>query len=253
MASASRITSPATLLLDEPSLPPLESGDHLDQRTFHERYEAMPENFRAELIGGIVFTPSPLSIPHGRSHIPLSGWLWLYEQETPGVQAFDNVTVILGAESEPQPDGCLIIEPECGGQARSKGNYLHGAPEWMAEIASSTEAIDLHLKKADYEKAGVKEYVVVALRQRRVFWFVARKGRFEELPAGPDGVLRSEVFPGLWLDPLALLELDGRRLRPVLQRGLKTKEHAACVAELAARGERKVKASGKSRDSKRRR
>jgi hypothetical protein len=33
-------------------LPLVEAGDHLDQVTFHERYKAMPEAFRAELIGG---------------------------------------------------------------------------------------------------------------------------------------------------------------------------------------------------------
>ena len=33
-------------------IPPLEAGDHLDQKTFHERDKAMPGNIRAELIGG---------------------------------------------------------------------------------------------------------------------------------------------------------------------------------------------------------
>ena len=28
-------------------LPPLEDGDRLDQPTFHERYEAMPESVRS--------------------------------------------------------------------------------------------------------------------------------------------------------------------------------------------------------------
>jgi hypothetical protein len=50
------------------SLPPLEQGDHLDQKTFHARYEAMPEGTRAELIGGVVYMPSPLKLPHGKSH-----------------------------------------------------------------------------------------------------------------------------------------------------------------------------------------
>jgi Uma2 family endonuclease len=249
MSSASRVTSAATLL-DKQRLPPLEPGDHLDQKTFHERYEAMPEDFRAELIGGIVFVSSPLRITHSRHHPALGGWLWLYEQETKGVQAFDNVTVVLGPNSEPQPDGCLIIEPERSGQAYFEDDYVHGPPEWMAEIASSTETIDLHLKKADYEKAGVKEYVVVALRQQRVLWFVSRNGRFVDLPPGADGILRSEVFPGLWLDPKALLNLDGRKLRRVLQRGLKTKEHAAFVAELAVRAGKGKRAKPKWRSSK---
>jgi hypothetical protein len=42
------------------------------------------------------------------------------------------------------------------------------------------------------------------------------------------------VFPGLWLDPQALLELNAPRLREVLQRGLDTPEHAAFVRQLAA-------------------
>src|SRR5271156_1111031 len=43
-----------------PMLPPLENGDHLDQPTFHARYEAMPSGTRAQLIGGIVYMGSPL-------------------------------------------------------------------------------------------------------------------------------------------------------------------------------------------------
>src|SRR5262245_22611124 len=46
-------------------LPPLEAGDHLAQATFHARYEAMPPDFRAELIGGVVFVPSPIRLEHG--------------------------------------------------------------------------------------------------------------------------------------------------------------------------------------------
>ena len=58
------------------ALPPLENGDHLDQKTFHERYEPMPEDFRAELIGGIVFVSSPLKPRHGRTGAKVIGWLF---------------------------------------------------------------------------------------------------------------------------------------------------------------------------------
>lgn len=217
------------------TLPPLENGERLDQKTFHARYEAMPEGTRAELIGGIVYMPSPLKLPHGRMHSRVSHWLANYEDTTPGVEAYDNVTAILGEESEPQPDVCLIIAPEKGGQMRvNKDEYLEGAPELIAEVASSSEFFDLHAKKDDYERAGVGEYIVVALRQNRVFWFISRNGQFEELALGADGIYRSEVFPGLWLDPAALLRRDGARLREVLQQGLATPEHAAFVARLAA-------------------
>src|SRR5436190_7692236 len=88
----------------EGPMPPLETGDHLDQKTFHARYEAMPPGTRAELIGGIVFMPSPLKRPHGRIHLAINGWLWNYSKATPGVEAFDNATAILNEENEPQPD-----------------------------------------------------------------------------------------------------------------------------------------------------
>jgi Uma2 family endonuclease len=211
----------------------LENGDHLDQKTFHARYEAMPEGTRAELIGGIVFMSSPLKRPHGRMHKRASHWLTEYEDATPGTEGFDNATIIIGEESEPQPDLCLLIAPDKGGQSREEDEYIIGAPEFIMEIASSTESIDLNRKRREYAESGVREYLVVVIRQARVFWFVSRNGHFEDLQPGTDGVYRSEVFPGLWLDPAALLRLDAARLREVLQQGLATPEHAAFVARLA--------------------
>jgi Uma2 family endonuclease len=219
---------------DEPTpLPPLKAGDRLDQPTFHARYEAMPEDFRAELIGGVVYVPSPLKRPHGRMHAIVSHWLATYEDDTPGTETYDNATTILGPENEPQPDlALLILSPEHG-RTRDQDEYIAGPPELIVEVASSSEDIDLHAKRADYERTGVKEYVVVALRRARVYWFVSRGGRFADLPPGADGILRSEVFPGLWLDPAALLRRDRGRLLDVLRQGLATPEHAAFVSRLA--------------------
>jgi Uma2 family endonuclease len=218
------------------NIPPLENGDHLDQKTFHERYEAMPENVRAELIGGVVFMTPLQKRPRGRTQFQLLQWLGEYERVTPGTEGAVNPTTVIGPESEPQPDGCLLILPECGGQAWFDENeYLNGAPEFVAEIASATESIDLKLKKLDYEKAGVREYVVVALRQKKVFWFIRRRGKFRDLARGADGIFRSEVFPGLGLDPDALLRHDRKRVLAVLRDGLASPEHAAFVAKLARR------------------
>lgn len=215
-------------------VPPLEPGDHLDQKTFHTRYEAMPEDVKAELIGGVVYMPAALRRKHGRASINVSKWLGAYEDATLGVEAYDNTTTIMGEESEPQPDFSLIILPDCGGQMRfTEDDYLEGAPELIVEVASSTESYDLHSKKRDYELCGVKEYLVVALRQKKVYWFVSRDGTFEEFSPSDDGIYRSPIFPGLWLDPQALLELNGRRLLDVLQQGLATSDHADFVKSLA--------------------
>jgi Uma2 family endonuclease len=155
-----------------------------------------------------------------------------YEEATPGTEAFDNASAILGDDSEPQPDACLLINVPGLGQTGDQDGYIAGAPELIVEVASSSAAIDLHRKRDDYQRAGVREYLVVVLRQARVVWWVLRQGAFAELAPGPDGVYRSEVFPGLWLDPAALLRGDGPRLREVLRQGLATPEHAAFVARL---------------------
>jgi Uma2 family endonuclease len=215
------------------TVPPLENGDHLDQPTFHARYEAMPEDCRAELVGGIVYMASPHKDPHSKAQQLVSHWLGEYAEATPGTDALLNNTQILGPDSEPEPDGCLFILPEYGGQVHiDKDEYLNGAPELIVEVGSATESIDLNRKKLDYQKAGVREYVVLALRTQQVFWFIRQRGQYKEVPLPADGIFRSRVFPGLWLDAEAILSSDRRRVLAALREELATPEHAAFVAKL---------------------
>ena len=232
-----RQTAPAPhAILSVSHLPPVEVGDHLDQATFHARYEAMSPDFRAELIGGVVFVPSPLRSEHGESHALVMGWLTNYWIATPGTRVRDKATAILGDDSEPQPDAALVIDSESGGQSSiSEDGYATGPPELIVEVASSSESIDLHAKRRDYEQAGVSEYVVVVLRQRVVRWFVLQDGTYREVEADVHGMFKSSVFPGLWLDAPALLRLDGRQAMATLQHGIETPEHAAFVQQLQAR------------------
>lgn len=228
MEGESTMGNPTTI-----TVPCLEAGDHLAQPTFHERYLAMSCGFRAELIGGIVIVPSPLSPEHGACHALVMGWLTTYWIATPGTQARDNATAILGQASEPQPDGALIIEPASGGQTGfSSDGYATGPPELIVEVASSSAAIDLHAKRCDYEQAGVLEYIVVVLRQHAVRCFALRDGVYQDVVAAADGIFKSVVFPGLWLHADALLDLNGRQVMGTLHQGLATPEHTAFVQRL---------------------
>jgi hypothetical protein len=76
---------------------------------------------------------------------------------------------------------------------------------------------------------------VVALRQNQVFWFARRKGKFKDLSPGNDGVFRSEIFPGLWLDGAAFLRRGRKRLLAVLRQGLASPEHDALARKPAVR------------------
>lgn len=210
----------------DPGLPLLQPGDHLDRATFHARYSQMPEDVRAELIEGIVYLPSPVRAAHGRVHAEAVGWLGAYKEATPCISILNSPTVFLGDRSEPQPDVCLTLAPERGGQTREE-QFIIGAPELVVEVAYSSESYDLHSKKRDYERAGVTEYVVVLLREQRVVWFNRREDRFDEMAPAEDGLFRSQTLPGLWLDPAALLRLDSAAVRQAVERGLATPEHSA--------------------------
>jgi hypothetical protein len=214
--------------------PPLVHGQRLNQAEFLRRYEATPPGFKAELIGGVVHVPSPVGSDHGISSADLIGWLVYYRARTPGTQVLDNATTAMDELGVPQPDAQLRIAPECGGQTRDEGKIVHGAPELVSEIARTSRSIDLGGKRIDYERAGVKEYVVVTLAPDDVHWYVRRGKKLVRVRPGRDGLYRSKVFPGLWLDPAALLNQDIAGVFAALDRGLASPEHAAFVARLAA-------------------
>jgi Uma2 family endonuclease len=222
-------------------IPPLENGDRLSRAEFERRYEAMPHLKKAELIEGVVYVPSPVRHRfHGEPHSYVMGWLVLYKAHTPGVQVSDNSTVRLDLDNEPQPDALLLIAPERGGQTHlSEDGYIEGAPELVMEVASSSASYDLHAKLHVYRRNGVQEYVVWRVLDEEVDWFVLREGQYERLQPDSDGLFRSEVFGGLWLDPAALVREDLATVLTTVQQGLASSEHAAFVARLhAARPER---------------
>ncbi|MGC8640099.1 MAG: Uma2 family endonuclease [Isosphaeraceae bacterium] len=212
----------------------LVEGQRLDQPTFHALYEATPPGTRAELINGVVLMPSPVGPPQGRATLPTLMWLGFYQANTPGVEALVDTSTAMGLKSEPQPDALLRILAECRGRTQADHRFVHGVPELVVEVAHTSRYTDLGPKFEDYERVGVLEYVVRAIEPDEILWFVLRRGRFVDLSPDPDGIYRSEVFPGLWLAPDALLAGNIPRLQAVVNLGCATQEQAAFVAQLAA-------------------
>jgi Uma2 family endonuclease len=217
-------------------VPPLEPGDRLSRDEFERRYRAMPQIKKAELIEGVVYMPSPARFKrHSGPHADVLGWLYVYKAATPGVESADNSTVRLDLANEPQPDAILFIEPPCGGQVRvSDDDYVEEAPELVVEIASSSASYDLGPKLEAYRRNGVREYVVWRALDREIDWFVLTDGQYRRLQPGDDGLYRSEVFAGLWLDGKAILDGNHARVIECVQLGLQSKDHAAFVLRLAA-------------------
>lgn len=212
--------------------PLLEAGDRLSREEFERRYERMPNLKKAELIEGIVYMPSPVSASnHGFPQSDLGYCLCFYAWETPGVKCADNSTVRLDIDNEPQPDLILLKLPQKGGQARlSADGYLEGAPELVVEIVGSSRAYDLHQKKEVYRRNGVREYLAWITGQQRLVWWQLHEGEYQEIVPQTDGLLKSLVFPGLWLDAQALLRDDKKAVMAALRQGLESPEHKAFLS-----------------------
>ncbi|MEN9240105.1 MAG: Uma2 family endonuclease [Thermostichales cyanobacterium SZTDM-1c_bins_54] len=208
------------MLSTEAKIPPLENGDHLTRAEFERRYQAMPQVRKAELIEGTVYIMgSPLRLAsHGQPHADIIGWLSVYRAATPGVVLAIEPTVRLDPDNEPQPDAVLFIP---GRQAIiTPDDYIQGSPELIVEIAASSAAIDLHDKKRAYRRNRVQEYLVWRTLEGELDWFSLQADDYVPLPRDGEGIVRSQIFPGLWLTVPALLAGDLAEVLRVLQKGL---------------------------------
>ncbi len=215
------------------SIPPLENGDSLTRLEFERRYNAMPHLKKAELVEGIVYMASPLRFePHAEPHGNLMGWLWTYKIATPGVRLGDNPTVRLDFDNQPQPDAVLLIDSQFGGQSKlSSDGYIEGAPELVAEVAASTATIDLRDKKRAYRRNGVKEYIVWQVSDGKLDWFMLENEDYISLIPEND-MIKSRIFPGLWLAVSSLISGDMTQVMATLQMGLASAEHQTFKQQL---------------------
>jgi Uma2 family endonuclease len=182
--------------------------------------------------------PSPVGAArHGIPDALLVTWLGDYARSTPIASCASNTTVRLDLDNEPQPDSLLRLLPAHGGRSRIDAEgYVEGPPELVVEVTASRASYDLHDKLDVYRRSGVREYLVYRVDDADADWFVLEAGRYERLRADADQVLRSRVFPGLWLDVAGLLRGDARSLHACLERGLASAEHARFLAGSAREG-----------------
>lgn len=209
-------------------IPPLENGDRLTQAEFHRRYIAMPQVKKVELIEGVVHMPSPIRSTHASAHAAVMGALFVYAASMPDVDVGDNATVLLDADNEVQPDA-LLRRTVDGASTISPKDYIVGPPELIVEIAGTSAAYDLHDKKHVYRRSGVQEYAIWVLYENDLLWFRLVEGQYVQVQPDETGVIRSNSFPGLWIDVPALLAGELSAVLQSVQNGLADKSHAAFV------------------------
>jgi Uma2 family endonuclease len=168
--------------------------------TFEEFCVVVPGGQKADLIDGVIYMASPDSIEDNR----LNGWLlwvmdaFIEERGLEGLLNFSRVAYRLDEHSSPEPDIGFI-----GGRKLKfvKKGYVNCAPDAAIEIVSPDSIHrDYVVKRAKYEKAGVREYWIIDPMEEKVtFLRLGADGLFKEVrPRG--GVFVSKVLPGFWFD-----------------------------------------------------
>jgi len=129
-----------------------------EQRFSWQDYQSWPDDERWELIGGLAYAMSPApSIKHqsvaarlySRLERALAG-----KACSPFIRPID---VHLSDFDVVQPDVLVVCD-----RSKITPSHIEGAPEVVVEVLSPATAVkDQREKKALYERAGVKEYVLV--------------------------------------------------------------------------------------------
>ncbi len=85
-----------------------------------------------------------------------------------------------------------------------------------------------------FEVNGVSEYILWRDKDQTIDWFILRRGKYQRLAPTKNGLLKSKVFPGLWLDAKALIAGDMIKVLETVQQGIASPEHRRFVAKMRA-------------------
>ena len=164
-----------------------------------EDYKVLPETGpRYQLVEGeLRMAPAPNRY-HQRIVLNIAFLLqqWIDTDEGAGEVNIAPFDVYLDNENVFQPD-VLYLSPENFGVLTDAG--CEGAPDLVVEVLSSrTRAIDLGPKKKIYAASGVREMWIVEPELARLDVFLLAGSVDTPVDSiGEEGVLNSELFPGL--------------------------------------------------------
>lgn len=170
--------------------------------TYQEFLEWADEDTHAEWVNGEVIVFMPPKNIHQRLLNFLTTVLNNFTQFFGlGELRFAPFEVKLAADISREPDVIFIARENL---PRLSEHRVDGPPDLIVEIVSDDSLSRDRVDKFDeYEDAGVPEYWIIDNRPRRrraEFYQMDENGRYQPVPVGKDGLYRSKVIPGFWLN-----------------------------------------------------
>jgi Uma2 family endonuclease len=168
-------------------------------------YRSWPDDERWELIDGVAYAMSPA--PSTRHQAIVGGLFARIEQQLRGRPCRPFVAptdVKLSEQDVVQPDILVVCRPE-----RIHDSHIEGAPDLIVEVLSpNTAARDLRQKKALYERAGVREYLLIdPLEHYALRFLLGAEGFDKGTVIAPDEQLSLATLDDLTVPLWEILEL----------------------------------------------
>ncbi len=167
--------------------------------TVEEFVALLPDGQKADLLDGVIHMASPDAPEAAEVNI------FLIEVLSPFVRG-RKLGKIYGPRSAFRLSDTYAPEPDLAFVRTSrlhlwKRSYFQGPPDLAIEIvtADSVER-DTVLKRRAFEEAGVGEYWLVDLVEKRCAFLRIADGRYREADLEAGTIFRSEALPGFWLD-----------------------------------------------------
>ena len=169
--------------------------------SYEDFLATLDEGTHAEWVDGEVVPMTPPSEEHARISTFMAAALSGYtKRKKLGALVLHAPFQMKLAHSGREPD-ILLISRES--RERLRRTYLDGPADLAVEIVSpDSRTRDRTEKFREYERAGVREYWLIDPLQRTAeIYRLSGSGVYEPVPLGEPPRLRSEVIPGLWIDP----------------------------------------------------
>lgn len=153
---------------------------------------------RFEWQDGWLLTMEPASGEHGDEAMFLGAVMHLYASETAaGIVRPDGYAERLDERTVRVPDVAFFRRASEG---RLKPTHSEGGADLVVEIVSpDSRERDLGRKRAEYERAGVEEYLVVDPERREAMLLRLADGAYAEVPPDAEGKLHFETLKGFFL------------------------------------------------------
>lgn len=126
-----------------------------------EDYHNLPEDFRAELIDGVLFTMDAPTVRHQN----IGGFVYNQMFNFISKKKGSCLPLIAPVDVQLDCDNRTMVQPDvivlCD-RSKNIDRCIYGAPDFVMEVISkSTRKKDMIIKSAKYQNAGVREYWIV--------------------------------------------------------------------------------------------